>query len=476
MTYGRGKRASTETLEAVAEATLRRGLPNNIEAESAVLGCCLSDGAVPAEVVELLDENAFFVDRHRAIWRAMLELQEASTPIDYLTLEAKLSGRPEFEHGVLSALADLNQWFGVSSRLQHYAELVAEQARLRRIITVCDVLASEALEGETPAVEIAGRGAGLMVEIDHLSRAADVMTLRDAMADETLRRRLLDPHQHRNGVQTGLLSLDRLTGGFAPGELTVLAARPSMGKTAMALTIGAYVSRTAPVLVLSCESTREALLNRLICAEARVDGRRRRDGLLNDDERRRVAAAIKTLADRPLHIAEAAGATVQRCVSIARRIQSKGGGLGLVVVDYLQLLTVQGKVENRTQEISSIARGLQRMALDLKIPVLALSQLNRAVENRSDPRPKVSDLRESGEIEQAADRIMLLFRPEQVQRDRPDLEGIAELDLAKQRDGPTALLKLVFLKTIGRFENMAEDLDEPNRNGGSKDDDYDWMQ
>lgn len=443
----------------IGDRALQRGLPADPDVEAAVLACCLLAGEVPPEVADMLTPASFLIDSNRAIFGAMLTLHAAEKPIDYLTLEAELRRVGDLERvGGLAGLIALGDAIPIVSHIAHYAEIVAEKQRLRMIIEACNAVALEALEAQNAASDIAGRAAALMMDADTLSRASDALTMREALADPSLRRRLLDPHRNQAGITTGFPKLDEYTGGFSPGELTIVAARPSTGKTAFALGVAAHAARQAPVLFVTLESTREALFQRLISQAARVDWARRRYGRLDDDEKRRVSAAIHELSALPLHVADMAGATVERVVSLARKLKAKNG-LGLVVVDYLQLLATAGKVENRTQEVAGFSRGLSRLAHELEVSVVALSQLSRDVERRSDPRPRLSDLRESGSLEQDADRVLFLFRGE-LYENREDLKGFAEIDIAKQRDGALGVVEAAFIAKYTKFEPLAEGVED----------------
>ena len=271
----------------------------------------------------------------------------------------------------------------------------------------------------------------------------------------------LDPSKRIKGVSTGFTKLDEMSGGLHPGELVILAARPSMGKTALALNICWHIAARLfqPVAIFSLEMSQESLLTRMLCAAARVDSQRFRAGYLNEQERQKLRAAANQMVEAPLHIDDTAGINLMDMHSKLRRLQQGGQKLGLVVVDYLQLMSVRGRVENRNQEVSQLSRGMKLLSKDLGVPFLVLSQLSRATETRvGDHRPQLSDLRESGSIEQDADLVGFIFREEVYKRDRDDLRGKAELIVAKQRNGPIGTVNLAFLHAQTRFENMAEDL------------------
>ena len=438
----------------IGAAALRFGLPANVEAETFVLGACLLAGELLPEAAEGLGAGDFTVEQHRLIYRAMQDAASAGERIEYLTLVEALErgGRLEAAGGV-AGVAALTDGLPRFESIASYVGIVREKARLRRLVELSEAAATAALHQTDAAADIAGRLATTLLELDDRG-AGDALTVREILNDATSRARILDPKRHGDRLGTGFADLDKITGGFEPGTLTVLAARPSTGKTALALNLAAHVAKTAPVALFSLESSRNALTRRLLCAEARIDSARHREGLLDHEEQRRLRAAVAHASALPLTIVEASGSTVERITAAARRLKARGG-LGLVIVDYLQLLASAGRTENRTQEVGAQSRGLQRLAADLKVPVLALSQLSRAPETRTDSRPRLSDLRDSGSIEQDADQVWFLFRPELYDRGRADLAGLADLDIAKHRDGPTGTVPLTFLKASTRFEPRA---------------------
>jgi len=440
---------------AIGAAALRFGLPASPEAETFVLGACLLARELLPEAAEGLAAGDFTAEPHRLIYRAMQDIAGAGDSIEYLTVVEALerAGKLDAAGGV-AAIAGLTDGLPRFESIASYVSIVREKARLRRLVELAEGAATAALHQADPAADIAGRLATALLELDDRA-AGEALTVREILTDPASRGQILNPHQQGDRLLTGFADLDRLTGGFARSTLSILAARPSMGKTALALNIAAHVARSAPVAYFALESSREALTRRLICAEARVDSARQREGLLDTQEAQRVREAVGRVAVLPLTLIAASGATVERITATTRRL--KAGGLGLVVVDYLQLMASARRTENRTQEVSGFSLGLQRLAADLEVPVLALSQLNRQTEQRADPTPRLSDLRDSGSIEQDADVVLLLDREELRKPDREDLEGIAELVVAKHRDGPVGKVKLAFLKQYTRFETLARD-------------------
>lgn len=437
----------------IESEALRRGLPSSPDAETAALGSCLLAGELLPEAAELRAQD-FTTESRRMIFSAIQDLAAAGVAVEDLTLVEHLDRKGQLDAaGGIDGVTALTEQLPRYTNIGTYTKLVREKSALRRIVSIAQAAATMALEQSGDAGDIAGKAAAALLELDGRS-AGEALSIRDVLTSPESRGRVLEPRKHGARIPTGFRDLDRITGGLEPGTLIVLAARPSTGKTALTLNIAANVARTAPVAVFTLESSREALVRRLLCSAARIDSARHRDGVLDEDEQRRLRTAVSETADLPLTIIEASGSTVERIHAQARKLKARTD-LGLVVIDYLQLLASAGRVENRTQEVSALSRGVQRMAADLKVPVLALSQLSRAPETRTDPRPRLSDLRESGAIEQDADQVWFLFRPELYQKHDAGLYGIAELDVAKHRDGPTGVVPLAFQHKYTRFEARA---------------------
>ncbi len=333
---------------------------------------------------------------------------------------------------------------------------------LRRIIFTSQKLIDRCLLAEEDADEVLAGAEESLLKLGDDRVRASLATPAQIIEDyEGGINALLDPSKRLKGLSTGFIKLDELTGGLHGGELFILAARPSMGKTALALNIAQHVTTgkdPKTVAVFSLEMSKESLLTRMLCAGARVDGQKFRAGYLNQEERRHLASAASALSAAPLYIDDTSGANLMDIHAKLRRLKAEHG-LGMVVIDYLQLMSSPGRNENRNQEISKLSRGMKLLAKELDVPMVVLSQLSRAVETRQegDHRPQLSDLRDSGAIEQDADLVGFIFRPEVYKPDRQDLRGQAELILAKQRNGPTGLVKLMFLKHCARFENTTSD-------------------
>jgi len=437
--------------------------PHSIEAESSVLGGLLLDNGAWDRVSDLLGEGDFYRYEHRLIYAAMAALINANRPADVITVFEHLQslGKAE-EVGGLTYLNALAQYVPSAGNIRRYAEIVRERAILRKLVAVSDEIATSAFNPQGRAVaqildeaeqKIFNIGEeGSRMKRGFQSMDSLVVTLLDRVQE------MADNPNDITGVPTGFYDLDRLTAGLQPGDLIVLAARPSMGKTAFAINIAEHVAlhEGLPVAVFSMEMGAAQLAVRIVGSIGRIDQSRLRTGKLTDEEWPRLTEAIEKLRNISLHIDETPGLTVSELRANARRLARQCGKLGLIVVDYLQLMSgSSGDNENRATELGEISRGLKMLAKELGCPVIALSQLNRSVEQRPDKRPMMSDLRESGAIEQDADIIMFIYRDEYYTKDACKEPGVAEIIIAKQRNGPTGTVKLAFLKPLTRFENLA---------------------
>jgi replicative DNA helicase len=446
------------------DIALERGLPANLDAERFVLGAILMDDALYIQVAGALEAEDFSLEKHRRIFLRMGELYTRGDRIDRVTVANELMKQNQLESvDGITYLVSLDEGLPTLANLESYVGIVKDKAILRRIIFTSRNLIDRCIIGEEEPDQILASAEESLLKLGD-TRAADALVSPRQILDEFEGgiNTFLDPSKRIKGLSTGFLKLDEMTGGLHEGELVILAARPSMGKTALALNIAQHVAmfpeRKQTVAVFSLEMSRESLLTRMICAGARVDQQKFRAGYLNQDERRRLARTASDLVQAPLFIDDTSGTHLMDIHAKLRRLKGEHG-LSLVVVDYLQLMSGRGRFENRNQEISTISRGLKLLAKELKVPMLVLSQLSRAPETRpGDHRPQLSDLRESGSIEQDADLVSFIFREEVYKPDREDLRGMAELLLAKQRNGPTGRVNLVFLKEFTKFENRTNDL------------------
>ncbi|HEX9764682.1 MAG TPA: replicative DNA helicase, partial [Candidatus Acidoferrales bacterium] len=386
---------------------------------------------------------------------------------DLITLSEELERAGELEGGGGSAyLASLSDGLPSSTNVEHYARIVKEKALLRNLIHTSDNIINQAMEADEQADLVLDRAEEAIFSLAEKRIREGLLPIK-TIVQQTIPRldEYFERRQHITGLATGFADFDNLTSGLQPAELIILAARPGIGKTALALNIAQYVAMAErkAVAIFSLEMAREALLFRLLCAEARVDSHRFRSGYLSKDEQGKIVAASARLRDAPLFIDDTAALTVLEMRAKCRRLQAEHN-LALVVVDYMQLMSGRGRFENRTQEISSISRGLKALAKELRVPVISISQLSRAPEQRGgDHRPQLSDLRESGSIEQDADLVGFIFRPE-VYKDPDNVpeedRGRAELIIAKQRNGPTGKVNLAFLREYTRFETIARTFPE----------------
>jgi replicative DNA helicase len=431
--------------------------PHDLEAEKSTLGAVLVRSDALLEVSWLRPEH-FYRDAHQCIWKAMLEMAQRAESVDLVTLAAGLRRADALDRvGGTAYIASLIDGLPRSTNIAHYADQVRETWLLRRLMTAGGTLATDAAEPGAEAKALLARAEGEILSLGQNAMRGDLVPAADSIGDVHARlEMLLETKTGVTGIATGLTDLDRMTRGLQKGALTVLAARPSMGKTALALNIAAHVARTAgPAAVFSLEMTRDELLLREVIAEARVSANRVLGGYLNQGEYAAISDALGAVGSWPIWIDDAADTTVLEMRSKARRLQHRAG-LSLVVVDYLQLMADDGRgrrAENRTQEVSALTRGFKALAKELQVPVLLLSQLNRGPESRADKRPNLSDLRESGAIEQDADLVVMLYRDEYYNPQSQDV-GIAEAIIAKARNGPTGTVRLAFIAEQTRFANL----------------------
>jgi replicative DNA helicase len=448
---------------ATADYSPAHTLPANVEAERSILGAILLDNLAYNEAAEHLKPEDFSLDSHRRVFTRMVDLAESSRPIDMITLVEELDRRKELEAigdvGYISGLVD-----GVPDRpsIEHYIKIVRDKALLRGLIHAANAAIARAADQSDPAEEILNDAESAIFQLSEKRIGRGFMGIQDIVKESFGSvDALLQRGQRITGLATHYTDLDEMTSGFQRSDLIIIAARPSMGKTAFAMNIAenASIEDQKVVGMFSLEMSREALLLRLLCSRARVDSHKMRTGSLWRDDMTKVVNAMEQLAQAPIFIDDTPGISLSEMRAKARRLQQSQGKLDLLIVDYLQLMSGGSRrFENRTQEVSAISRGLKALAKELTVPVIALSQLSRAPESRGgDHRPQLSDLRESGSIEQDADVVAFIFREEVYKQDDPDLQGRAELIIAKQRNGPTGRVNLAFLKNSTRFESMLSD-------------------
>ncbi|PIT80606.1 replicative DNA helicase [Limnohabitans sp. JirII-29] len=437
--------------------------PHSIEAESSVLGGLLLDNGAWDRVGDLLVDGDFYRYEHRQVYAAIGALVNASRPADVITVYEHLQalGKAE-EIGGLGYLNALAQYVPSASNIRRYAEIVRERSILRKLVSASDEIATNAFNTQGRAVaQILDEAEQKIFNIgEEGSRMKQGFQAMPQLVVDLLDRvqEMADNQNDITGVPTGFFDFDRMTSGLQPGDLIVLAARPSMGKTALAINIAEHVALNEglPVAVFSMEMGASQLAVRIVGSIGRIDQGHLRTGKLSDDEWPRLTEAIEKLRNVSLHIDETPGLTPSELRANARRLARQCGKLGLIVVDYLQLMSGSNSSggDNRATEIGEISRGLKMLAKELQCPVIALSQLNRSVEQRTDKRPMMSDLRESGAIEQDADVIMFIYRDDYYNKESKE-PGVAEVIIGKQRNGPTGTVKLAFLKPLTKFESLA---------------------
>ncbi len=436
-----------------------RSLPHSEESERAVLAACMLDPRLVPVVSGRLSEEDFYDRRHQVLYVSMLELQEDATPIDLRTLQAKLEQKDQLELvGGIAYLASLDLDLPDLGRVDSYVEIVKERSVRRRLIDASHTIVRDCLDGGLEAAEALGRAEQKILGLGEEAIRRGFTSLPEIFHD-TLEELEERPGSTLIGLPTGFIDLDRMTHGFHPGNLVILAGRPGMGKTSFALNIAQYVAvhENKPVGIFSLEMSERELALRVLCSEASIPFARLRSGHLSTEEWRKIHDVQRETDEAPLYIDDSPNPSLLEVASKARRLKAEKG-LSLVILDYLQLMQAGGKYENRNLEIAAISRGMKQLAKELDLPVLALSQLSRQPERRgSDHRPQLADLRESGAIEQDADLVAFVYRDEIYHPDDPDNHGLAELIVAKHRNGETGTVHLVFLGETTTFRNRARD-------------------
>lgn len=433
--------------------------PQNIEAEQSVLGAIIFDNEALAKTIELLTPEDFYKESHRRLYRSMIELFDKNEPIDIVTLTDYLRKTNELESvGGIPYLSELANSIPTSANIRNHSKIVREKALFRSLIQAATHITSSVYENSFEPDEMVDYAERIIFDIAD-KRTENSFASMDSVIKDSIRmiEQLYDKKEAITGVSSGFKDLDELTSGFQPGDLIIIGGRPGMGKTAFALNIAQHVGveLKEPVAVFSLEMSKEQLALRMLCSEGMVDASRVRKGFLGKQDWPRLTSAAGRLAEAPIFIDDSSAITVLEVRAKARRLKREHRGISLVVVDYLQLMRSWGNFERREQEISEISRSLKALAKELKVPVIALSQLNRAVEQRGEKKPNLADLRESGAIEQDADVIIFLYRDEVYNKNTPN-KGVAEIIVAKQRNGPTGLLNLTFLSDKTKFVDFSD--------------------
>ena len=453
------------------DIAFERGLPASIDAERSILGAILLDNHSYNEAAEKLHADDFAVDSHRRIYSRMAELIDASRAVDIVTLSEELAKRKEVEAvGGVAYLASLTEGLPRRISIEEYVRIVKDKSLLRQLINICSTAITRAADQGEEAFEILNAAESGLLEVTERGITRGFASIPEIVRDSfgTIDN-LYKEGREVTGLATHFTDFDKMTSGLQASELIIIAARPSMGKTAWAINIAqnAAVHGGKVVAVFSLEMSKESLLRRMLASQALVDSQKIQKGFLLREDQQKLTLALEQLAESRLFIDDTPGISLTEMRAKARRLRQMSGSLDLVVVDYLQLMTAStsgpgGKrYENRTQEVSAISRGLKALAKELQVPVIALSQLSRASEQRGgDKKPMLSDLRESGSIEQDADVVAFIHRESYYNRDEngqpdPDTEGKAEIIIAKQRNGPTGSVHLAYLSKCTRFENLA---------------------
>jgi replicative DNA helicase len=442
----------------VTKGIIGRIPPQNLDAEAAVLGAMLLSKEAVHRVEEILHQDAFYRESHRKVFESIVSLSEKNEAADLITVTEELRRKGHLDDvGGSAYLASLLETVSTSANVEYHSRLVLEKAVLRRLINVSTQIVERAYEAGGPSAEIVDWAEQQIFGITSMGMKREFVSLKDLLthAFEVIQE-LYEKKRAVTGVPSGFADLDRKTAGFQRSDLVVIAGRPSMGKTSLALNImeNAAIRHKIPCAIFSLEMSHEQLVQRVLCSQARVESHALRTGFLKESQWRYLTDAAGRLADAPIYIDDTPGISLMEMRAKARRLKSKID-VGLVVVDYLQLAHGYQNSENRQQEISQISRGLKSLAKELNIPVLALSQLSRAVEQREGRRPVLSDLRESGAIEQDADLVMFIYRESAYKEVPEERKGLAEVIIGKHRNGPTGMVELAFLEQFTRFESLA---------------------
>ncbi|UCH12527.1 MAG: replicative DNA helicase [Candidatus Omnitrophota bacterium] len=442
----------------MAQESIEKMPPQSNEAEIAVLGSMLLEENAISQVIELLEENYFYNENHSQIFNAIISIYTKNKPVDLITVIEELKRNNTLEKvGGASYITGLTQAVPTAANVTHYAKIVRERYVIRSLITTCTQIASESYQGETGADELLDKAErqifGIMTEKTDVSSVPVSEVIKDSIEE-------IDSMYQRKesiiGIPTGFHQFDIMTAGLQPSDLIIIAGRPSMGKSALATCIAQHVGveEGMPTVMFSLEMAKRQLAQRMLCSHAKVDFQKVRTGFLSQSDWPKLTNAASKLSEAPIYIDDTPAISILELRAKSRRLKNQHD-IRLIIVDYLQLMRGPSRSENRQQEISEISRSLKALARELNVPVIGISQLSRAVESRSDRRPQLSDLRESGAIEQDADVVLLLLR-EEYYNPTPENRGLAELIVAKQRNGPVGTLNLAFIKEYTRFENLAK--------------------
>lgn len=444
----------------MADPIMDRVPPHNHEAEQAVIGAIFLDSSTLITASEILRPDDFYRSAHQKIFETLIRLSDQGKGIDVVTVTEELSSKKELENvGGVAYIMELSNAVPTAANVGHYAKIVEEKALLRRLIHVATKIVEDGYTREDEVESLLGEAERKVMEVANRKNVSDFRHIKDVLVNTFDN---IEQLQHRTGdvtgVPTGFVALDKLTAGFQRNDLIIVAARPSVGKTAFALNVAQNVAVRANenVAIFSLEMGAEQLIMRMLCAEGNIDAQNLRTGALTPEDWNKLMIAMGTLSDAGIFIDDTPGVRISEIRAKCRRLANEQGGLGMILIDYLQLIQGNGKAgESRQQEVSEISRSLKALARELKVPVIALSQLSRGVEQRQDKRPMMSDLRESGSIEQDADIVAFLYREDYYDKSEDAVDkGIIEIIVAKQRNGPTDTVKLMFKKEYNKFINI----------------------
>jgi replicative DNA helicase len=439
------------------EILMDRTPPHNMEAEMAVLGAILLDGEAIVTAMERVSGDDFYRTAHQYIFEAMVELFQEEEPVDLITLTARLQNKQQLEDvGGVTYLTELANAVPTAANVDYYAQIVEEKSLLRRLIRTATQIVTNGFASSDDVGLMLSEAERRIMEVSQRRSGSGFISIRDVLMEVFDKVEYLYSHKGgTTGIPSGFPDLDKMTSGFQRSDLIIVAARPSVGKTAFALNVAQNVGVRAKetVAIFSLEMGAAQLVQRIICAEANIDAGRMRTGFLEPDDWSKLTMAIGTLSEANIFIDDSANVTVADIRARCRRLKREKG-LGMILIDYLQLISGKGKAgENRQQEVSEISRTLKQIARELDVPVIALSQLSRGVEQRQDKRPMMSDLRESGSIEQDADIVAFLYRDDYYDKET-EKKNIIEIIIAKQRNGPVGTVELVFLKNFNKFVSV----------------------
>ncbi len=453
-------------LSPMTDSSMERLPPQSLDAEQAVLGALLVSGDGVSRVVDVLEPEYFYRKAHQVIYAAALDLYEKNEPIDIVTISAFLQdqGKLDLVGGRLY-ITDLSRSVATTANLEYYAKLVQEKALLRSLIKAGTEIVGSCYE-ETDADTALDKAEHMIFNLAQRRNMQQMVHIKHIV--EASFQKIEERYENKDtlsGTPSGFYDLDAMTSGFQPSDLVIIAARPSMGKTAFVLNIAqaCAVEHNVPCAIFSLEMSKESLVQRMLCAEAKIDSNRLRTGHLHTNDWQALAMAMGRLGEAPIYIDDSAMVNVLEIRAKCRRLKAENKALGMIIIDYIQLLQGRKQTDNRVQEVSEISRSLKTLARELAVPVIALSQLSRAVEARQNKRPMLSDLRESGSIEQDADLVMFIYRDEYYNADT-EQRGEAEIIIAKQRNGPTGTVDLLYQGSITRFLNKVHTDGAPNPN------------